>query len=186
MVEGAKPEDEEGLGFAPADPLDGRALGDWKTRYPGAQLAIYLEAGYLMLLLGAGLIGIFLVWHQNLDRWLSINKADSMTFGRVCYVWLGGLIGGTTFAMKWLYHSVARARWHADRRLWRIFMPHLSAALALAVLAFLTSNLVGIFDQHTLREPVALFALSFLAGYFSDNTIAALARLADQWFGAKK
>jgi hypothetical protein len=175
--------DDEGPGFAPVDPLDGHALGDWQTRYHGAQRWIFLEAGYLLVLLALGPVSIFLCWHGNAQDWLGVEQDKTETFAKVAYVWIGGLLGGTTFSMKWLYHSVARGRWHLDRRLWRLFTPHLSAALALAIVALLTSNLVGVFDQDTIRQPGALFAIAFLAGYFSDNTVAALARLADQYLG---
>lgn len=36
---------------------------------------------------------------------------------------LGGLLGGLVFCGKWLYHSIAKGRWHQDRRMWR-FLPH--------------------------------------------------------------
>jgi hypothetical protein len=170
-------------GFAPADPLDGRTLGDWSTRYSGTQFWIYSEAGYLLSLMAASGVVIFLAWHGDAQRWLDVPKANADTFAQVAYVWMGGVLGGTTFSMKWLYHSVARGQWHLDRRLWRLFTPHLSGALALASVALLTSGLIGIFDQATIRQPKALFAIAFLAGYFSDNTVAALARLADQLLG---
>eukprot|EP01032_Pedospumella_encystans_P000293 gene293-331_t len=36
-------------------------------------------------------------------------------------VFFVGCVGGTTFSIKWLIHSVAKLKWHLDRRYWRMF-----------------------------------------------------------------
>ena len=33
------------------------------------------------------------------------------------------MAGGSTFATKWLYHSVAKAEWNRDRIVWRFVAP---------------------------------------------------------------
>jgi hypothetical protein len=181
-----KSEELSDPGFAPADLLDGRVVGDWQTRYRGARRYIYLEAAYLLVLMAAAPTFIFLSWKGSVQRELGVAPSNYVVFAKAAYVWLGAMLGGTTFSMKWLYHVVAKGQWNADRRLWRIFTPHLSAATGFAFVALLASNLIGVLDQHTIREPAALLGISFIAGYFSDSTIAALAEFAEQYIGRRR
>jgi preprotein translocase subunit Sec61beta len=56
-------------------------------------------------------------------------------------------------------------------------------ALAFALLTFIQSGLLGFFDKESLEQPRFIIAVSFLVGYFSDNAVSALARLARHVFG---
>jgi hypothetical protein len=42
---------------------------------------------------------------------------------RLLMIFSVGSLGGTTFSIKWLVHSVAKCKWHLDRRYWRFFVP---------------------------------------------------------------
>jgi hypothetical protein len=174
------------LDFAPTDPTDGRKRHDWKSRYPrSAQAWMVLEALYLIILLAIAPICIFLLWRGKADgHLLGLHKAsDIVVVWRYTTAWLAGTVGGTIFATKWLYHSVARGRWHVDRRYWRLLTPHLSGGLAFGFYAIATSSLLLILDHAELDHGATIVALSFLVGYFSDNATAALTRLADRVFG---
>lgn len=176
----------QATGFAPANPMDGRELYEWRTRYVGwrPKLFIALEATYLVLVLAFGVAGLFSVWNDHASGWLGVDDpANADTFADAGYVFLGGMLGGATLSVKWLYHSVARGRWHQDRMLWRFCTPLLSAMFASAILALLTADLLSFIDQQSLRQPQALFGIAFVVGYFSDNAVAALATLADRWLG---
>ena len=98
--------------------------------------------------------------------------------------WLGGTFGGTMFDIKWLYHSVAKQIWHQDRRLWRVFTPHISGGLAFVVVALISSGLLRVFDRYATESKSLVFGLAFLVGYFSDNSIAKLAEVAGTIFGS--
>jgi hypothetical protein len=172
-------------GFAPADRMDRRPLNDWKTRYPDklAQRAIGIEALYLSLHLMTVPVVLFLVWNGTVGDWLAVEPARHAVLARSLYAWIGGMLGGTIFSVKWLYHSVAKNIWNLDRGLWRFFTPHLSAGLSFAFTALVAADLIPLIDLRQTASPAATLGVAFLVGYFSDNATAALARLADRVFG---
>lgn len=171
--------------FAPADPNDGREPGDWKTRYidPAARRAILCESCYLAVLLFSAPIIVLVFWLEYPKNWLHLSDAKYSTLFRYTVAWVSGMLGGTLFDIKWLYHSVAKYKWNLDRRLWRVFTPHISGALSCAVVTLISSGILRVFDHRATESPSLVFALSFLVGYFSDNTIAKLAEVAGTLFG---
>jgi hypothetical protein len=180
----ASPTHDSDPGFYPADPSDDRKHYDWESRWPkNARKRIRVEAGYLSLLLALCAIAIFLVWDGHIVIWLKLKSDQYGTFERYSYAGLGGLLGGTLFAMKWLYHTVAKGLWNADRLLWRLFSPLISSGLSFAVIALALAGIFPLVDVHSLERPAADLGVAFLVGYFSDNTIAAMARLARKVFG---
>jgi len=171
--------------FAPADPTDGHQPGEWQSKYPdpAAQRGIHGEACYLAVLFFAAPLLALVLWLDYPKGWLHLSDAKYRTLFRYGLAWVGGMFGGVLFDIKWLYHSVARQSWHIDRRLWRLFIPHISAGLSCAVIALISSGLIRIFDHHATESPALVFGLAFLVGYFSDNTIAKLAEVAGTLFG---
>ena len=169
------------------DPFDARPKGEWRSLYPAplhrviAQELVYLglcfALGFLVATIGmAEHYGYGLFAIERLDKTLSRVLADAtLAFG-------AGLVGGTLFSLKWLYHSVAKGMWHLDRRLWRLSTPWISAGLAVAVLALLRSDALRLFNPVIVRSPGGVFGVSFLVGYFSDVTIGKLNELADVLF----
>ena len=99
---------------------------------------------------------------------------------------MGGTLGGTLFAIKWLYHVVARELWNMDRRLWRLFTPHISGGLAFAVTVLISSGIMRIFDAHATASHSVVVAVAFLVGYFSDSAVAKLTDIADTLFGTTR
>lgn len=180
--------DETGIpSFAPDDPLDGLEVGQWRSRYPAqAKRGINIEAAYLGSLLFVVPIGMVVLWLEYLRPLLGLTTdvyRPILTYGMA---WLGGLLGGSLFAIKWLYHSVARNIWHEDRRLWRILAPHISGGLAFAMIALVSSGLFRIFSQEVTHSLSLVVGLSFLVGYFSDSAVAKLTEVAQTLFGSNK
>jgi hypothetical protein len=165
-----------------SDHSDGRVKDDWETRYPLARRKIHLEAAYLGVVLLASAAGIYLAWAGALSGLPFLDPPEHETLQRYAEAWAAGTLGGTLFAAKWLYHTVAHTEWQEDRRIWRWFTPHLSGGLAFAIMALASSQILVILDQDRLRHPATVVALSFLVGYFSDNAIGALTRLAKRMF----
>ncbi len=172
-------------GFAPADITDDRSLFYWETRYPDeAWKRIWFEAGYLAVSLF--IIPILLVaffCHGPNAIWKYLDPQTQAVVGRYGLAWLGGMLGGTLFALKWLYHVVAHGLWNIDRRLWRLFAPHISGGLAFAVAALVSSGLMRVFDKSAMSSNSMIVGLSFLVGYFSDNAVAKLTEIANTVFG---
>jgi hypothetical protein len=172
---------------APAPEPDGRKLWEWKTKYEETMPQIRCEA----IILGAylGLFGLLTIacfaflgdftysTGDPLQPFLQLKRHNVL-------VWLVGSVGGTTFAIKWLVHSVANGLWHQDRFLWRVFVPLTGGIYALVVLALLESGLMGgqgaDFESTNLSRQIVI---AFLAGYFADGVSGLLTNVANAIFG---
>ena len=174
--------------FAPANPTDNRQLLEWQSKYtdPTPRFWIRIEAIYLACLLFVVPIVILLLWVEYPRQWFQLSDQKYRTLFLYGLAWLGGTFGGTLFDIKWLYHSVARQIWHMDRRLWRLFTPHLSGGLAFIVVALISSGLLRVFDRHAIESASLVVGVAFLIGYFSDSTVAKLAEIADTIFGTTR
>jgi hypothetical protein len=180
-------ENERVPDFAPDDPTDGRALLEWASKYPPqAKRAIALEAVYLAILLFVIPMLLLLVWLEHPRAWLGLSDARYRSLMKYLLAWLSGSFGGTLFDVKWLYHTVARKLWNIDRRLWRLFTPHISGGLAFAVVALISSGMLRIFDRNALTSSSTVVAIGFMVGYFSDSAVAKLSEVADTLFGATR
>ncbi|MCJ7448971.1 MAG: hypothetical protein MUO72_14900 [Bacteroidales bacterium] len=169
-------------GFAPSYPTDGRDIGNWKTRYPKeAQKTIILEAIYLGLILL--LVPCFLLLFILLKDQQFFNN---QIIRKYSFAWLGGTFGGVLFSLKWLYHSIAKNIWNEDRRLWRLFTPHLSGGFSFAMVVLISSNLINVFNPEALNRLGTIFGIGFLTGYFSDYAIGKFTDVAKSLFGTNQ
>jgi hypothetical protein len=173
--------------FAPADPTDNRKPLDWQSKYPpDAWRYIKLEGAYLFLLLAAVPTVLLVLWLDAPKYWFGLSDAKYTPILKYCLAWMGGLLGGTLFSLKWLYHSVAKQIWHLDRRPWRAFTPHISGGLAFAVTALVSSGIFRVFDREATTSKSLVLGVAFLVGYFSDSAIAKLNEIANTLFGASR
>lgn len=198
---------EASAAFAPNDPVDGRYLGEWKSKYPPDALReIRFEAIYVA--------GVFIAYFSSLVAMLYLStdgtyvtavpedgvtklavlecgsvsdkKLLSPSFLGFCCAWAAGGVGGSLFSLKWMYHCVAKQIWHQDRRLWRILTPHLSAVLAFCMILIVSSGFIKVFAENIAIRHIDVMAFSFLVGYFSDKALAKLAEVADTLFGSNR
>lgn len=175
--------------------LDHRQLGQWASRYGGsAWVQIGIEFAYLVLILLACTAGM--IWigyhvappsaadHQSVTL-LGVNFAYPRD--RKFLLWmstgLSGMIGGCCFALKWLYHSVAKGMWNRDRVLWRLIVPLLSGSVAVFVSMLVASGILSLIDSKFISNFYGASGIGWLVGYFSDNVLASLQKLAHKWFG---
>lgn len=175
-------------GFSPSDPTDGRERLEWGSKYsePGAKYGIRIEAAYLAVLLLGIPIAIVLFWLEYPKNWFGLCDQKYKPIMKYCIAWLSGSLGGTLFDVKWLYHSVARQFWHSDRRLWRLFTPHISGGLAFVMIALISSPIFRIFDRQAVESLASVVSVAFLVGYFSDNALAKLREIAENLFGTSR
>ncbi len=172
--------------FAPADPWDGRQPYQWRRKWEAEALRpMRVEGAYLAAILFACPTLLFLFATEKLSGPLRLTPADANALSLYGGAWVGGTLGGCVFTIKWYYHSIARGKWHLDRRAWRFFTPLVSGALAFATASLFISGVLPVFDERITQSVGALVALSFVVGYFSDNTVAALAATADRVLGTK-
>jgi hypothetical protein len=174
--------------FGQADPTDGRERFDWKSRYtdPTAIKKQHAEAIYLAVLLFLMPLLMVLLWLEYPKHWLHLSDERYAPILKYGFAWAAGTLGGVLFDLKWLYHTVARGLWHLDRRLWRIFTPHISGGLSFFVLALVASGGLRIFDSKSTDSPALIIGLGFLVGYFSDSAIAKLTEVAETLFGTTR
>ena len=108
---------------------------------------------------------------------------------RKLLIWIAlatsGCVGGTAFALKWLYHTVAKDIWNVDRLVWRIVVPGLSGVFAVFVAFMVAAGIVPFLNSQAFDHFYRALGTGFLLGYFSDNVLAKLQRLANQWFGVQ-
>lgn len=172
--------------FAPDDPTDGRGLRDWKSRYPDdVRRQVKVEATYLVVLLLACPALLAWLWLAREMGWFHVPPAQSRTLWMYGTAWVAGMLGGTLFDLKWLYHSVARQLWNEDRRWWRLFTPHISTGLSFIMVALVASGL-GVFDKHFVQNGCSILGFGSVVGYFSDSAIGKLSELADTLLGSKR
>lgn len=183
--------DQQSEGWAPHDYTDYRRRGDWKTIYPPeARKWIWIEAAYLAMLFVGALGAVLYILHEfravppaTETGGMGVDHEDCALFVAFLGALGAGTLGGCSFGIKWMYHSVAKQRWHEDRRLWRFLTPPLSGVVALFMVLLVSSGLLQIFDKEFVRRPIAVLAFSFVVGYFSDKALAKMAELADTLFG---
>lgn len=174
-------------GFAPDDPTDGRERLEWRSKYdPDALRHIWFESAYLACLLLIIMIAMAILWLNYPKFWLGLSDQKYQRFLKYSVAWLSGVLGGTLFDIKWLYHSVARQMWHLDRRLWRLFTPHISGGLAFAIVVLISSGMFRIFDRQAVESLSQVVGVGFLVGYFSDSAVAKLTEIAETIFGTSR
>jgi len=175
-------QDPEAPSFGASDPTDGRPKFDWKSRYPSEALRIIrTEAIILSALFLLSLTGIFLVWCDAIVVLLNYccGETNIQLFKHYSYFSFAGLLGGTIYSIKYLYHAVARGTWHIDRQLWRFLSPLMSFGVAFIVGALVQADVIG---QPNPAGSVAI-TIGFVAGYFSDSAIAKMYEIANAFFG---
>lgn len=164
---------------------DERGRYDWKSRWDDdAKKHICIDAVLVGLFLVGTLVAIFLTWRGYAFARLTdgCTGCSRATFNRYAYFLLGGQLGGTLFAVKYLYKVVARGYWHLDRRLWRIFTPLIAGGLGLAIGAMIDSGILGLTTK--VNAGSAYFSVGFIAGYFADSALAKMQEVADIVFGS--
>jgi len=112
-------------GTGTSDYTDGRLPGEWQSKFPKeARRRINAEAIILVVFF------VFFCFTSGTLLGLSSQSGSLQLFGatvtvdfRLLAIFSVGCLGGTTFSIKWLVHSVARCKWHLDRCYWRFFVP---------------------------------------------------------------
>jgi hypothetical protein len=180
-----------------ADLTDGRKKGEWRSAYPPeARKCIRKEMGYLTTVFILCILGIFSILYKiyttphstdsQQPQGIPLDTQNNfMLFWAYLGAWVAGTLGGCSYGIKWMYHIVAKGLWHEDRRLWRIFSPHLSGVVALIMTFLITSGILQLFDKTFSERPIGVLAFSFLVGYFSDKALAKMAEVADTLFGGQ-
>jgi len=167
----------------PQDETDGRLRYEWESRYPRCQGQIWCEAAAVAGIQILALLLLCAVWSGSLADLSGWAFCRNATFKRYGYFLLGGVLGGTLFGIKYLYHVVARGYWHQDRRLWRVLSPLLAGTLALVTGALVDAGLLGL--SLNSQRGASYVAIGFITGYFSDKALAKMTEIADVIFGTR-
>lgn len=193
----------EASGSKPSEPLtppgvtdlasltDGRRPGEYVTIYPTcAWVQICAEFIYLIVIEAAAglalvLLALYVLHGAPGNLFFDALGPYENNKHLVAYASIGlaGTCGGCTFALKWLYHTVAKMQWHRDRLVWRIVVPISSSLLAVFSGLMIISGLVPFLSKAPLMVPTTGAAYGFFVGLFSDNVLAALQKLAFNVFG---
>lgn len=166
---------------------DGRKSGEWKSRWSSEAIRhIRIDAIYVGFVLLIIMISLFLVWRGTAFNFLAgdCTSCNIKRFNQFALFYLGGMLGGFMFGIKYLYKVVARGFWNIDRRLWRVFTPFLSGILSFTIGALIDSGMLGL----SLKASSSTFYLSlgFISGYFADSALAKMQEIANTVFGNGK
>jgi len=163
---------------------DNREFGYFASRYGLTVWAqIFFELAFLLVYLSAALYGI------ALSLWLRDHEPTTMLEEQLRalepwgWIFFAGVAGGSLFALKFLYHAVAKNEWNRDRVLWRFIVPINSGVLALFLAFGVASKIVPFLDDRVIANLYAGLFFGFFVGYFADHALARLQRLALDWFG---
>ncbi|WP_323018509.1 hypothetical protein [Castellaniella sp.] len=166
------------------DEADGRLALDWKSRYPKeARAQIRKEAAAVAAISVGSLVMVFLVWSGLLVKWTGCDVCTRHAFSRYGYFFFGGVLGGTLFGIKYLYHVVAKGFWNQDRCLWRVLSPLLAGSLAFIIGALTDAGFLGL--TVSASKAPAFLSLGFITGYFGDKALAKMTEIADVIFGTR-
>jgi hypothetical protein len=174
---------------------DNRDKGDFGTRYPGsAWIQISGEAIFLFAVVAASLAQIVYIANRpenviNEVRFISsaIGEGSSPSITRSFQLWsivgLSGVLGGASFSLKWLYHSVAWREWNRDRIIWRLSVPVQGGLLALFTGAMIISGIIPLLSKQLFLRTLSCAGFGFFVGLFADNFLAALQKFAARLLG---
>ncbi len=164
---------------------DNRAVGDWKSKYDeAARCEIRIDAIYVGIIFIVTLLALLFTWRGSTYSFFvgSCTTCAPEKFNQYAFFFLGGILGGTMFGLKYLYQVVARGLWNIDRRLWRIFSPFLSGGAAIAIGGLLDSGLLGLSIKSSTTS--FYFSMGFISGYFADKALGKMQEIADTVFGS--
>lgn len=163
---------------------DHRERGEYASRYP-ASVWVQVVAELVVLI---GALG-FSVYALAFTIWAQSHKPSGPLEAALhgCMPWtavfFAGVAGGCLFALKFLYHTVAKEEWNRDRVLWRFIVPLNSGTLAVCSGFGISAGVIPFLDAEAFENIYAAMFFGFFIGHFSDNFLAALQRLALDWFG---
>ena len=178
-----------------SDYSDSRPKGDYESRYSGrAWLQIGGEGTYLLLVMVICAIHLlFLLWRpQSVLSELALvfriqSTGDLPYVTHVVRLWLtvffSGVLGGATFSLKWLYHSVSWMEWNRDRIVWRISVPIIGGLLAVFTGCMVMSGIIPLLTKELFSRLPSCAGFGFFVGLFADNFLAALQTFAKKLLG---
>lgn len=164
---------------------DGRERWEWRSKYPKeACNEMRLEAWVLIVMLLVALMGagLFLGAANQEIKFVLVGLEMEFRCMQLAIFFVGWL-GSVTFSIKWLVHSVAKGKWHLDRRYWRLLVPMIGGVYACVVLALLGAGYLGSGSDVSMSSISSAAALAFLVGYFSDGVSGLLSNVANAVFG---
>lgn len=167
---------------------DNRGLFDPKSRYELPYIRQQrIEGIYIASLLGISLVGLACVGLGLVDLFFKTLGADAIVVSSARkYEWIcaGGLLGGTVYAAKWLYHAIAKGLWHQDRKTWRYLSPWISLGTTVGIGTLIDA---GFFKSAVAEVPklsgAGLTGLGFLIGYLADSFLAKMKEVTQVIFG---
>lgn len=165
---------------------DSRAPFDSKSKWSNEDRKAQRNEGIYLAITGAiGIVTVAVIINTMCPPGAT-GASTLAAFPSLLLAFAAGLVGGTSFAVKWWYRSIGRGLWHYDRQAWRVSVPWQSAAVAMFVHLLFRSDLIGILNPAVLDRIFNVTAFGFLVGYFSDSAIAKMAEVSESLFGGSK
>ncbi|MFW3412677.1 hypothetical protein ACN9J3_08060 [Aliarcobacter butzleri] len=174
--------ENQSLNESSIDNTDDRKRYEYQSKYDDcARGEIRYESIFLIIIILSSFFMIYLNWIGLLSNLCNITADQNETFRRYIFYTASGLLGGSTFSIKYFYRVVARGWWHQDRRIWRVSTPLLSS-----VIGFMTGVLIEaqLINTTIPSSAPSIIAIGFLAGYFADEAVGKMYEIANVIFGS--
>jgi len=171
-----------------SEDTDNRGLFKPKSKYPQQYLKPQrIEGWYIAGLLALSLLTLAAVGLGLMDKLLRAICVDAaiVTAARK-YEWIcgGGLLGGTVYAAKWLYHAIAKGLWHEDRKTWRYLSPWISLGTTVGIGSLIDAGFMkSAVGELSTTSAAGLTGMGFLIGYLSDRFLAKMKEVTQVLFG---
>jgi hypothetical protein len=144
-------------------------------------ICFYLSVAYLIF----GFI-CYLAWQRsNLFGVIGWSWADlrARTFQSVIYSLCAGGLGATSYGFWKLFkHYCSLKNFDSIWTIWQIFGPISGSLLGIATYAVVAGGLLVLGEGITLRSNWAIFALSFISGFYAKGVLRKLHAIAEQVF----
>lgn len=167
---------------------DNRDLFQPETRYKPEHLRVqFWECIYVMALLLVSLTVLALAGLGVLNNFLIANDIAETTVRsahKYQLFFAGGLLGGTVYGAKWLYHAIAKGLWNIDRRPWRFMSPWIAVGTTIGICLLVDAGFLKSATAPIAPTTAAGFAgLGFLVGYLADSFLAKMKEVTRVVFG---
>lgn len=165
--------------------VDGRKPWDPpKSKYAPEYVGQQNAEGWYSFWLFVGSLLILLVALLGGAKWLAGKFGCDADIVVSCFLLGGsGLLGGTVFATKWLYHAIANGLWHEDRKLWRYLTPWMSLGTTVGIGALVGAGFFKSVSAQEVPGKCVLIGGGFLIGYSSDRFLAKMIEVSEVLFG---
>jgi len=136
---------------------------------------------------------LYYSWKSTLTNYLGafVDTEEQLTQLRnVAYAIAGGGLGSITYCMRaFFFYCIKKDFTFDTHKWWYVFRPVVGALLAFALYALVVGGIIsisGLPQKETFSSYLTIFAISYLAGFSSQQVVELLRSTSKALFGGSK